>query len=898
VRKIRVIAVVAALMASAVVALWAGLPVLAEQVVLPSLLPRVGLEDSRVRVRRIGLFGADLGPVRVGEGLSAASVHIDYTPWGLLDGRLGGLRCSGLVVPLSVSRDEISIAGLPAPERSRSSSAEPGMLPALPVDRVELTGGTVVLSHGKKTVRVPVDGVVSRESRGHPGVRASVRAWPEGQEVRVDARLDPETRTVSCTMEVPRLDPNRFADLLLPGISVVQGTFSLHGRAEVNLDDPAAAAFSATLQSRTFRLTGGPGPDVVVEPEGGGVLELSVVGQGGIFEFGLSESRVRVGPHLVGTGPVHARVSIPNGGAGTLQGNGTLCYFGSGEPFDIVPREALTLPVTVEGGWGNGDWDVRGFSAHGDNGPKAWTIKAPGRILVLHGPATELEAGGNGTGFKASGRIRMPGVDLTANGTTVRLGSLQCRGGVQRSRGQDGIVFDLDASGTAAVVNAGDFQAEVPGIRLHASGKMDDGALFLRSVLDMSRTRVVHAGSGVTLAGGSVRMPLVWPPKRAATGSFHIASVTRGGMALGAVRGSVRQTGLSLRLDGEYESAVLPGARAGFTGDVSATSRGLISEATFNLKGYRVPDAFDPASLVPALAGFDLGGVLDVSAQARLDRGVLRARAALEVAEGTVQSDDLDLNVSGIRGRLVFPDLPALRSAPDQALSFDRARIGEVVLDDARAAVQMESPGSLFLEQARFSWCGGRVFVQPLRVVPGKDAYDLVLFCDRVRLAPLLQQLGGLRARGEGAVSGRIPLAIKGKSVRFDDGFLYSSPGEGGRVELTGTEIFTAGIPPETMQYAQLDLAREALKEYDYDWVKLGFHSEEDMLLMRLQFDGRPAGPLPFVYDREFGGFARVRAGHQGSNFQGIRLDVNFRLPLDTILQYGSGAGKIFEMME
>jgi hypothetical protein len=83
-----------------------------------------------------------------------------------------------------------------------------------------------------------------------------------------------------------------------------------------------------------------------------------------------------------------------------------------------------------------------------------------------------------------------------------------------------------------------------------------------------------------------------------------------------------------------------------------------------------------------------------------------------------------------------------------------------------------------------------------------------------------------------------------------------------------------------------VDLAREALKDYAYSWAKLGLASEGEDFVMRLQFDGKPANPLPFVYKKEIGSFIRVEAGAQGSIFQGIGLDVNLRLPLNQLLQY------------
>jgi hypothetical protein len=83
-----------------------------------------------------------------------------------------------------------------------------------------------------------------------------------------------------------------------------------------------------------------------------------------------------------------------------------------------------------------------------------------------------------------------------------------------------------------------------------------------------------------------------------------------------------------------------------------------------------------------------------------------------------------------------------------------------------------------------------------------------------------------------------------------------------------------------------MELAREALKDYDYSWAKLNINSEGEELLLQMQMDGKPARTLPFVYRKDIGGFMKVEADAKGSKFQGIRLDVNFRLPLDKLMQY------------
>jgi hypothetical protein len=66
----------------------------------------------------------------------------------------------------------------------------------------------------------------------------------------------------------------------------------------------------------------------------------------------------------------------------------------------------------------------------------------------------------------------------------------------------------------------------------------------------------------------------------------------------------------------------------------------------------------------------------------------------------------------------------------------------------------------------------------------------------------------------------------------------------------------------------------------------LNITSEGDELFLQMQMDGKPAHTLPFVYNKDIGGFMKVESDAKGSKFQGIRLDVNFRLPLNKLLQY------------
>ena len=131
-------------------------------------------------------------------------------------------------------------------------------------------------------------------------------------------------------------------------------------------------------------------------------------------------------------------------------------------------------------------------------------------------------------------------------------------------------------------------------------------------------------------------------------------------------------------------------------------------------------------------------------------------------------------------------------------------------------------------------------------------------------------------------------------SIRFEDGFLFSSPGQGGSVKVAAFDVLAAGIPKNTPQFAQVDFAAEALKNFQYNWVKLLLNSEGEELIMQMHMDGKPLQSLPFSYDSQTGLLQRVDDSSQGIN-QPIRLNVNFRLPLNRFIGY---SGKIQDIMK
>ncbi|MDC0336397.1 YdbH domain-containing protein [Pseudodesulfovibrio sp.] len=400
----------------------------------------------------------------------------------------------------------------------------------------------------------------------------------------------------------------------------------------------------------------------------------------------------------------------------------------------------------------------------------------------------------------------------------------------------------------------------------------------------------------MNLRTGPVRLslPLAWPaPKHHTSGTLTVSGLRYDTYTLGMVSAKIRQEAMGLAIDGTLFTQLLPDLRVPFSGSASMESKE--ASFTFDIAKYPLPDGFDPASLVPALKGVDISGVLIADGGVNIRDGDIESRLGLFFTDATfAMGGEGGTTISGIRLFFESPDLLNFRSAPAQMLAFDSLTAGPLSLDKGVITFQLEPGGVVLVERMGFDWCEGHVASRAFRVVPGHDEYDVTLFCSELKLSSLLGQLGLANAKGEAALSGELPVTWKNGKISFNNGFLHSTPGQGGTIQVNAMQDLVSTMPRGTPQRGQLELAQAAIKDFEYKWVRIKADTVGEELLVRLSLDGKPVGTLPFIYKKEFGGFARVTGDVQGSNFQGLRLDVNFSLPLDRILLYKD----IIEMIE
>lgn len=268
-------------------------------------------------------------------------------------------------------------------------------------------------------------------------------------------------------------------------------------------------------------------------------------------------------------------------------------------------------------------------------------------------------------------------------------------------------------------------------------------------------------------------------------------------------------------------------------------------------------------------------------------QGTLRAR----IEDTTINSGD-KISLTGLSTDITLPYLPLQQSLPSQNLQIDEINVGTIQLTDTDIAYRLENFKTLFVEHSRFNWCGGKVESGAIRIASDKDEYGLTLYCDRIGFTELLGQLGMPNAEGEGTLNGRLPISLTGTTPHFDDGFLFSSPGDSGIVRFTNTEAMRDNLGAD-VGTSYLDYSMSSLENFKYNWATLSFNSIKDNLTISMQLDGKPAAPLPFKYKN-----GQLVPSDAGMGIQHpIHLDVNFHLPLTDLLYYGRNIQSLMETM-
>ena len=198
----------------------------------------------------------------------------------------------------------------------------------------------------------------------------------------------------------------------------------------------------------------------------------------------------------------------------------------------------------------------------------------------------------------------------------------------------------------------------------------------------------------------------------------------------------------------------------------------------------------------------------------------LSAGFAIEEKPFAIKDFSVTAGASGIADHLdITPTYPRAKS-----ISADG-----FVLTNFSASVRMTEK-SLLVTQASAGLCGGKVNVYSLTLNPETLNAGFTLFVDDVETGELLSHLNGFNGEASGRLHGKVRLFVRkgGKAVRLSDAFLYSTPGETGKLKLNDPTPVTDNLALAGLDEATRSNVANALTDLDYSVLRLNLKPGRD----------------------------------------------------------------------
>ena len=906
---LRILALFILLVFGLLAGLYFYLPHYLESRILPQFIAKAGITNFNLSVRNIGLFGADLGVLRIGSGRNPAmvirSVQVDYSPRGLFRRKIDGLTLNGIELYGVVANGRIRLPGVDiekilmgAPPQDASTPTSNDSSPLISLENLAVRNSRITLEYNDRYYRVPFELEILVRDPHLNRLDGVAFLYPRGAKITASINLDRSQRKAALNIQSEKLDMKRFVDLTSQAVDMmISGEMTLRAKADLSWAPFRLSAVNASLTLRHSKVHAGSFKfqNATVTPSRETPFNVHLV-QKNDGEWQMSGSGISmVSPTLVTLSGFNSTITRKKGMfAGTGNFIAILDPPPQNEPISLPVR--IQDPLQLRGQFGvqyhqSGHWQCEVSDYPAEGSPVQKVLLSSEQFKVTSSiPKFKLSAKSDPKIIDVSYTLNVPGIQIVSAAESIQLPQLTLNGTAQIANRKNGVsraAFDLHASNAGLKFDANELKIS----SISFSGKLNrnvERLIALDGVIKISGARGVLPDLNAGFSKARATIPFKWPAAGKNTkGSVSVASLKLNGHYLGGLKCRLGQTSSGFRFEGWHQSALLPRMKLGFRGESRLFHPGPFGTSIrFDLSHPSGTPDVKLEKIFPEMAGVRLNGNLQLNGSLTINSRGFSGKVKADFANGSISLDKKKLALEGVSMSLDFPELPSIRSAPGQQLNFAKISLGDIIAENGKIDFQIESTRSMLIEKVHFKWCNGNVETQPIRLSSDIEDYRLTLYCDRLNLAEVLEQFGAAKAEGKGTVSGRIPLQYAKSKIRFDDGFLFSTPGEGGKIYLSGTDILTAGIPPNTPQFIQMELAAAALKDYDYAWAKLNMTSEGDELLLQMQMDGKPAKTLPFAYRKDIGGFVKLDANSKGSKFQGIRLDVNFRLPLNKMLQY------------
>ena len=845
------------------------IPVLIENNLCWKLKGILKVDSVSCKVRSLGFAHLDLSELKVGKAkepfLTIDSVKIDYPLLGFLDRKIS---VSGLAFNAEYGDGGFKIPGLNLEdfksENDGGKKAPPRGIPDM-ISSMTIRNSSIKITWDGKQHIIPFEmraNLLPAESRTEkkPGYDVALTLYPRSETFRISGGFDPKLKKASCDFKGANISLSRFQDFT----DKVKGlTFSAVADVESAFDYPAG---NIGMKIRLSDLDMRYNAVKIVNSTDSSGKQIPFVLQFGkkkdVIPFSFNTFRL--------DSPFPFDVCMDAAGEMRISQDGAVSV--GTEIKIIVDKDRFNGRFkTAEMKLSESESVTLHFDAEVDR-KSAWKFKFSAlpdsdETVEMEGASQSLRC--RPVMFSVSGKGERDSANISY-GFKVFESVWSKKGGASIS--MPGAEISGDIKFKAPLLKCS--------VKLHAD-KFSAGALNVENIDLSVPLQIPYPGEGSAAEN---------PEK----GFFKTGMMTMdGGVRLGNFESQLTQEDLSWKVKGVFKT-VFENLGIDVSGKAGLEDgKGVSYAFDFSIPGSSEKIAVDFGKFNQDFAGITLDGNLKLKGACGNGTGVLKTEAEIGLAEANLKIPDGKASIEGLEFSVSMQDLVLMKSLPKQSVKFRKFSAGSLAVETGEIEFQIESPEKYFIEKSSFSWCGGHVYSHAMRIVPGEDL-EFILFCDRLNFAAILKQIQAAEASGDGTVNGRIPVKIRNKRLRIMDGFLYSSPGQGGNIKLGHSQILdsTSEIQKQAIDMA---IAVAALKDFNYDWVKLSLNSENRKLLVVLDINGRPAKALNFGFDTEAGLYKAEEGSGYTAVFEAILFTINFSLPINRMLYYGKG---INEMMK
>ena len=880
--------------------LFLFVPQYVESEVIPSIIKDNGLKVSSLKVRSIGLKGAEISDVKIGpdtrENFEIDSIRLDYSISGLLARRLERVTLSGISVDLEYKNNQITIKGLQGLTTSSEASLKNDNSKSEPfiVNKLSIVNSICSLNVDDKRLRVPFDLTATSFDQYQLQEEFTLEIFPGNSEVTIEGHIsdnkDIKLRGISNAFSLS--DFEDIVDEIIPidikGLADIEVTANL-SQEPISITDLSAIL---RLHKTTINCQGVTIRNTAISENSEQPINIQVKSKDlKHWECGVSQTLLDTKPtpimfELSGTADLSDDTQRGNIKAITRIMTG----------YDPL---GIKWNISAEGQSSSNIYKVFISGEPDTAGEETGTVKVSfdDMLFKVTSPDFNLKAEYNNGIISGSYLLSVKNIESVYNEMNFSMPMVSVKGNIDQTEGSKGKYVSTFLMTSKDIAYKGfDITMNIPDYQIKGTMQYDMGEdINTHAIVSFKNGNLSMSGNSLNVNMISANIPFYWPPPEIGPkGSLVIRKIVYENFSLGPVDIDIQQKHNIIPFSGDIKFPALPDMAIKISGNT--TIEPMLGEGKMNIDipSYIPASGIDLGKFLPALKGYYYKGILNSRTDIKFSDSGLRSGLNLKIDSGTIENSEKSLSLEDISLDIKLEDLVSIKSPFGQRLKVERIAFGDIQAEDFIFDFKIDGPSLLFVEKGSFKWCGGQVNIQSFRVNPEKEEYDITLFCDRLKLSEILAQFGVANASGGGTVNGKLPVKISKNKIRFDNGFLYSTPGGGGKISITETDILTKGLDPNSPEYAQMDIAREALKAYDYTWVKMSFESEKDELLLKLQFDGKPENRLPFRYSEDAKKFIRVNNSAEGTDFEGIGLDVNFRVPFDRILNIKD----VLDMME